>query len=356
MKNQLSLIAIAFILAITGGCQKNTISSNEPQEVVITGQVINKRNYDPNTVAIIINDVATGEQIRFLDDLDEEGNFEIRFERYYPQEIMLKYFSIWNVFTHPGDSIHIELDAEKMSSNDEIYKALKFSGDADKENEQLLIFDAWFSPIRKKDSKSNKEENRYLPEQYIAYRDSLRNEYHQIAEELIVNNKISEPINTWIHYEIEHDYFHNLVNYPRVHRYMNNYPRSWDVPVSYYDFYENANFNSEFILNSHLAKSFVNEYYVFYVGGKIGEELSAKGLVKDTIFSDGRTVPLWKIENLDLVNIDGIKRFSPKGIRQFVLNRYFISQLRYSADTEVYEKHMALINEEIKEPFLLANL
>ncbi len=29
MKNQLSSIAIAFVLAITGGCQKNTISSND---------------------------------------------------------------------------------------------------------------------------------------------------------------------------------------------------------------------------------------------------------------------------------------------------------------------------------------
>lgn len=352
------LLATIFIstIMLLGCNKKSPVSSNKPQEVIITGQILNKQNYLPNTIAIIINDVATGEQMQFLDDLDEEGNFEVKFERYYPQEVMLKYSSIWSVFVHPGDSIHIQLDYEKMSSNEDIHKALQFSGDAIKENMEISMFNAWFVPMRMKESNSKKEENRYSPEQYIVYRDSLRNDYHQIATEFIVNNKISEPISKWIHYEIEHDYFHNLVNYPRIHRYTNNYPKSWDVPDSYYDFFEDTNFDSEFKMNSQFATSFVNECFIFYVRNQIKKELIPQGLVKDTTFSNGRTAQSWKVENLNSVFVDGITKFSPRKITQFILNQHFISQLRHTADIELYEKYLSLINKEITEPFLLANL
>lgn len=356
MRYPILILASIFLLTLNVSCEKKSKSAHVPQEVIITGQVINKHHYDPNTVAIIINDVASGEQIKFLDDLDERGNFEIRFDRYYPQEVMLKYFNIWSIFTHPGDSIHIELDAEKMSSNEEIHKALKFSGDAIKENIAISKFNKWFVPARKKESNSKKEENRYSPEQYIEYRDSLRNDYHQSAKEFIVNNKISEPISKWIHYEIEHDYFHNLVNYPRIHRYINNYPKSWDVSDSYYDFFDDTNFNSEFILNSQFASSFVNECFIFYVRNQIKQKLIPQGLVKDTTYSNGRTAQRWMVEDFDSINIDGIERFSPIEIKQYMLNKYFVFKLRYNADTKTYEKYLPFINKEITEPFLLANL
>lgn len=356
MKNKILLIACALILVIAEGCNKRTNSSNVPQEVVITGQVINKHHYDPKTIAIIINDVATGEQIRFLDDLDEKGNFKFRFNRYYPQEVIIKYFSSWSVFTHPGDSIHIQLDALNMESNETVYRALTFSGDAIKENMEISMFNAWFVPKRIKESNSNKEENRYTPEQYIEYRDSLRNDYHQSSKEFIVNNKISETISKWIHYEIEHDFFQKLVNYPRIHRYINNYPKSWEVPHSYYDFFEDANLNFEFIVNSHFTNSFVNEYYIFYIQNQIKHELISQGLVKDTTLSNGRTDQRWMVENLDSVLIDGITKYSSLEMKQFMLNRYFVSKLRHNADTETYEKYLPLIEKEITEAFLLVNL
>ena len=337
------------------GCSKQTKSILEPKEVIITGQVVNKHNYDPKTIAIIINDVATGEQIRFLDDLDEKGNFKVKFERYYPQEVMLKYFSIWNVFVHPGDSIHIELDANKMESNETIYNALAFSGDAVTENQQLSIFNAWYSPLTLKESKSKIEESRYNPESYKQYRDSLRREYHEKANSFIKTNKISEPIKTWIYYEIENDYFHNLVNYPNAHRQFNNYTNDWQVPVSYYNFFLDAKFPLDFVVNSHLAKSFVNEYFIFYIRNNIDEELIQQDLVKDTILQ-GTKYQYWKVENLDSTFIEGIMKYSPNELKQFMLNRYFVSILRNNADTETYEKYLPLINKEITQPFLLANL
>ncbi|WP_299578186.1 TlpA disulfide reductase family protein [uncultured Sunxiuqinia sp.] len=356
MKNQLLILTSIFFLAINISCNKPTNSIQQPKEVTITGQVINKHNYDPKTIVIIINDVASGEQIKFLDDLDEKGNFEIKFERYYPQEVMLKYFSIWEIFVHPGDSIHIELDAEKMKSNETIYNALTFSGDAITENQQLSAFNAWFSPIRKKESQSRVEESRYNFEMYKQYRDSLRNEYQKESNEFIKANKISEPIKTWIYYEIEHDYIHNLVNYPRHHRQLNNYEKSWDVPVDYYDFFIESKLNSRFIANAHFAKSFLNEFFIFYVRGHIRQELITKGLVKDTIFPNGRTAQRWLVENIDSVIISGIDKLTPDEIKQYMLSNYFIMKQRQNSDTETYEEYLPLINKEIKEPFLLANL
>ncbi len=354
MKHVFILIVPFCILLINEGCNKKTVTSNKPQEVVITGQVINKRHNDPNTIVVIINDIATKEQIRYLDDLDEAGNFEIRFERYYPHEVLLKYSFIWNVFFYPGDSIHVVLDAEKLGSDKDIHHALAFSGDAVKENEQLSFINGWFSTIRKEESVS--EAGRYSPETYKQYRDSLRNLYHKEANDLIEAHKIWEPIKSWIYYEIERNYFNNLVTYPMIHRQIKNYPKNWEVPASYYSFFEETNFNSEFILNSNFAKSFVSYFYSFYIHNNIRRELTHKGLVKDTTFSDGRTAQLWKAKNLDSIMIDGINRFTPKGIKQYVLYNYFASKQKHQTHVETFGKYLPLINKEITEPFLLANL
>lgn len=354
MKTLILLFASCLILFTSVGCNKKPISLNEPQEVIITGQVIDKRHSDPNTIVLIIDDIATGERIQYLGDLDETGNFEIRFERYYPHDVLLKYNFIWSVFVHPGDSIHIELDTEKTGSDEDIYHALAFSGDAVKENEELSYINGWYSKIRK--SEPVLEANGYSPDTYKLYRDSLRTIYHNEAIDLIKVRNISEPIKSWIYYEIEYNYFHNLVMYPMIQRRLKNYQTNWDVPSSYYSFFEETNFNSELILNSGFAKSFISYFYTFYVHNNIRQELIPQGMVKDTTFADGRTAQSWKVENIDSVFIDGINRFTPKDIKQFLLYNYFVSKQKHQSDIKTYEEYLPLINKEITEPFLLSNL
>jgi len=354
MKTLILLFTSCLILFTSVGCNKKPISLNEPQEVIITGQVINKRHSDPNSIVVIIDDIATGERIQYLGDLDETGNFEIRFERYYPHDVLLKYNFIWSVFVHPGDSIHIELDTEKTGSDEDIYHALAFSGDAVKENEELSYINGWYSKIRKNEPVL--EANSYSPDTYKLYRDSLRTIYHNEAIDLIKVRNISEPIKSWIYYEIEYYYFHNLVMYPMIQRRLKNYPTNWNVPTSYYGFFEETNFNSELILNSGFAKSFISYFYTFYVHNNIRQELIPQGMVKDTMFADGRTAQSWKVENIDSVFIEGINRFTPKEIKQFVLYNYFVGKQKHQSDIKTYEKYLPLINNEITEPFLLSNL
>ncbi len=335
------------------GCQSNTKNFlDKSKEVVITGQVINRSDYQAKSIAIIINDVASGEQLRVVDDLDEEGRFEGRFERFYPQEVMIKYETIFNVFIHPGDSIHIKIDAEKLGTDEDKYYALSFSGDAVEENEQLSKFEAWFVPLRNKESDSRWEESNYGPERYIQYRDSLRKSYHQARIEFVKKNKVSKIIDSWIYYEIENDYFHNLVFYPIYHKKLNKYPASWEVPVSYYDFFKNLQLPIESVCNASFAKPLAGEYFMHYIRNKLQNELKSQGLVKDTIFSDGQTGHIWKGNN-DSVFIDGIERYTPKGIlRQMVFNWFFNYQLKNEMKVELFDKYSTLISNEIKETFL----
>lgn len=348
-----SLIALTFSSLIFTGCQSETKNFlNKSKEVIITGQVINRSNYQAKSIAIIINDVASGEQLRIVDDLDEEGRFEGRFERFYPQEVMLKYETIFTVFVHPEDSIHIKIDAEKLGTDEDKFHALSFSGDAVEENEIISKFLTWFIPLRNKESESRWEEKKYGPKRYVQYRDSLRKCYHKSRIEFSEKNKVSKIIDSWIYYEIEDDFFHNLVFYPISHQKLNKLPLNWKVPVEYYDFFENVQLPLESVCNARFARPLAGEYFMFYIRNKIQNELKSRGLVDDTIFSDGRTGHIWKVNN-DSIIIDGIEKYTPKGIfRQIVLNWFFTYQLKNEMKIDLFDRYSAIISNEIKEPFL----
>lgn len=349
-----SLFALTFSSLFLIGCQSETKNFlDKPKEVVITGQVINRSNYMAKTIAIIINDVASGEQLRVVDDLDEEGHFEGRFERFYPQEVMLKYETIFTVFVNPGDSLHIKIDAEKLGTDEETYHALSFTGDAIEENEQITKCQAWLSPLINKESNNSawKMKN-YNPDRYFQFRDSLRKFYHRTRIEFVEKNMISEIIDSWMYYEIEDDFFHNLAFYPFYHQKHNKYPASWEVPVTYYDFFNNVQLPIESVYNASFARPLASEYFNFYIRNKIQNELKQRGLVKDTISSDGQIVHIWKVNN-DSISIDGIIKYTPKGIfRQIVLNWLFTTQLKNEMKIDLFDRYSSIISNEIDEPFL----
>jgi thiol-disulfide isomerase/thioredoxin len=356
--NPMKLLFVLIISTIIiTGCQNNIKKNHDlPKVVVITGQVINRSSNDPKSIAVIIDDVASSEQIRVVDDLDKDGRFKSRFERYYPQEVMVKYNTIYEIFLSPGDSIHIIIDAKKQGTLEDCFHSISFSGDAVEENEQLKKFQEWFDPIKVKKSMNLIAESRYDPARYFQYRDSLRNSYHQSMIEFEKKNKVSPSITTWIYNEIEEDFFYNMWLYPMIHRRFNNYPPTWDVPVSYYDFFNKANITLESLSNAKLTKPFALSYYFFYTRNKIQEDLMIKGLVKDTILSDGKHERLWKVNN-DSIIIDGIKKYTPKGLlRQLVFNWFFGMKLRQDMNTDFFEKNSSLISQEIKEPFLVMPL
>jgi len=346
-------LSLLFIITFLSFCQSRKVPIfNNPQEVVITGQVINRLNYQAKSIAIIINDVASGEQLRVVDDLDEEGRFEGRFERFYPQEVMLKYETIFTVFVNPGDSIHIKIDAAKLGTDEGKFQALSFSGNSVEENEKISKFLAWFIPLRNKENNSLWEESKYDTKQYVQYRDSLRKYDHRTRIEFVEKNKVSKIIDSWMYYEIEKDFFHNLVFYPISHQKLNKLPPSWEVPVEYFDFFENFRLPLESVCNASFSKPLVQEYFIFYVRNKIQKELEGRGLAADTIFSDGQTDHIWKVNN-DSVIIDGIVRYTAPGIlRESVLNWYLTFQLKQKMNTDLYENYSTLISTEIKEPFL----
>ena len=351
------LFVLIISTIIIAGCQNNIKKNHDsPKVVVITGEVINKSRNDPNSVTVIIDDVASNEQLRVVGDLDKNGRFKAHFERYYPQEVMVKYNTIYEIFISPGDSIHIVIDAQKQGTLEDRFHSISFSGDAVEENEQLKKFQEWFDPIKVKKSMNHIAESRYDPARYLQYRDSLRNSYHQYMFEFEKKNKVSPSITAWTYNEIEEDFFYNMWIYPIIHRRFNNYPSTWDVPVSYYDFFKKANITLESLCNAKLTKPFASYYYVYYIRNKIQEDLMIKGLVKDTILSDGKHEQLWKVNN-DSIIIDGIKKYTPKGLlRQLVFNCFFGMKLRQDMNIDFFEKNSMLLSQEIKEPFLVLPL
>ena len=127
--NLVRTILFLFTILIFISCQsKIDIKSEEPtsKPVFITGKVLNHK-LDKNTITIYENEMFSGNQNTYVSLIDSLGNFQVKFNQYFPQDILVRYRNdAFPIIVHPKDSIHIVFDAEKMSDKDELAKSILF--------------------------------------------------------------------------------------------------------------------------------------------------------------------------------------------------------------------------------------
>ena len=137
MKITRNILILTFIV-LSISCTKNS-SSSEKQEVVITGK-IHQYNGKDTRLYFWYSQPGVKDSKELL-NIDAEGNFEYQIEGYIPLDAMLfegNTFANINFIYHPGDSIHIEFEAKDKELA--LLKTVKFSGDRDKTNNQIINF------------------------------------------------------------------------------------------------------------------------------------------------------------------------------------------------------------------------
>lgn len=323
----LFLIFISFLVSCA-----NNVDEDLPKEITIAGKIINyNRTSGKNVLTIYVNDNGRADQLSYSTRIDSLGYFNVKFERYYPQDVMISYKTNFRVIVHPGDSLYVEFNGDTRQRT-KIFETVKFSGNSSKLNEDLAIylknyFETRPSSIDRKNFKA------LSLEEYKNVQDSIRLSRIKYVEYFLEKHKPNKELETWINSSIEYSYFDNLLSFPEYSRY-DEYPSDWHV--EYFKFIESIPpISIESIIYSD-TRWLINQYL--------------SGYISRILFNFGGKL---KTTNFDSLMLNKIIELSPeKGlIKQLTLTEY-LNQCLSKYKLAAYEENQNLISENIDEIFL----
>jgi thiol-disulfide isomerase/thioredoxin len=329
---------ILFLLAVTLliSCGKKE-KINVAKVITIAGKVINHDvNSGKNILTIYINDNGRATQLNYATKLDSLGSFNVKFERYYPQDVMISYLTNFQVIVHPGDSLYVEFYGNTRQRT-EILETVKYAGDAALLNTQLSKYLKTYFETRPSSSFIHQNERLLNPNDYKKFQDSIKVARDIHRDQFIKKNNPSQELKNWINSDIQFSYYEQLLEYPDLHRKFNNLPREWRIEANYYDFIYNIKplYLDDLIYSD--SRWFINRFlneYVWDIAWNNADSISKK--------------------NADSLIFNQIIELSPqKGlIVQLTLNE-FINNGLSKYETKFYEKNETLINTLIKENYLI---
>lgn len=268
------------------------------------------------------------------------GDFQIKFNRYYPQDILVRYGDdSFPMIIHPTDSIHIVFDADKISDKDELAKTIQFSGSSADENSKLVVFHSEISKIFIPWEQYCLYEKEKSPDEFKSILDSLKTAKNEVANEFIQQG-VSKELEEWIRNEVDFDYYNCLARYPNDHAKFNNIDIYTVVPTSYYDFM-NIQISPEFLCNSK-SIGFVGMYRF----GRVTSLMIDEGKLYN---QNGRWTYKRDVNNAIINTI--LKNTSDTVLKEILIARQLYNMLGMREIKE-FEKHLSLFEETVKLPFL----
>lgn len=312
---------------------KNASMENSPEQITIAGKIVNYNSgSEKSNVSIIINDNGLADQINYLGKLDSAGNFNIKFTRYYPQDVMVSYKTNFRVIVHPGDSLYVEFDGS-TNQRTKIFETIKFGGQYEELNQNFATYLKNYFETRPTSQDRKDFKNLTLAE-YKRTQDSIKTSRTKYATRFISENNPSKELVTWIWTEINFSYFDNLLNFPDWSKFQ-KYPDNWHS--NYYSFVnEIPTITNRELIYSDL-RWFINQYHVSYVNR--------------SLFNFGGRI---KTSNIDSLRFKWIIDFVPDDglLEQLVLSEFINHYLR-KYKYELYESNLIKIEEKITEDFLI---
>ncbi len=337
-----TILVFSFVLLFTsftlGLDYKQVKLSSKP--VLITGEIMN-HSPENSTITVYTNDLLSGDQITFVSLIDSSGNFRIKFDQYYPQDLWLRYGNgALTLITHPNDSIHIKFDANNFLYPEKLSKTIQFSGDAVEINSKLIIFKTLLFQTYIPLEKYTQYEKDFSPSRFIKCLDSIKS-----VQETVINNFINDQnppteLKTWMHYEIVMDYNYKLAMYPYHNAKYNNLDYYDLVPLSFYDFM-NTTLPDEALINSR-SVDFISRYRF----GRVNALMIANGdLYKNNnewVFKGQANPAIFKVIQENTQN---------SSVQELLIARELYGMLD-KKELKSFETKLSLFEKTIKKPYL----
>ena len=334
-----AILTILFTFLILTAVVEGKACGNKPEEVTITGKVLNIIQ-DNALLTLVINRVAfPPEKIEI--DLDDSGSFSYSFASYIPSDVYISCGNYFYLLVNPGDSIHVEFDGKRKNFLEEI----KYSGDAIKLNQDASAFQNLFSSeglFANPDNYMSKirESN---PEEYSHFLDSCRLELSKLYASFIKHYNPDEKAKNWISTFLTKEYYYNYAFYPSIHSQLNDLKEAHsDVPEDYYNRLRKiGHVDASMTICTEALNSLINVYHYLYALKKTIDENNQ--FMGDTTKTE--------LEKWSLI-FDGVVKNTPDPLmRQMVITEMFVDKLNKS-DIELFEDKRKVIEEYVKAPYL----
>jgi thiol-disulfide isomerase/thioredoxin len=347
MKNLIYLIGIL----ITLSCSR--IPSNpkmnqydKPEKVTITGTI---RNFDSvkDEIQLGVNRIGFSSEVH-NSKLDSLGNFSVVFESYVPTDVWVTYKMNFLVLTRPGDSINVIFDGSSTSRAD-ILKTIKYSGDAEKMNQDAAIFQKmYYSDSNNNSFNESLQAKKNLDyKAYMEHIEAKKQKNNSLFTNFISEESPDEDTRIWAQTFIEQDYYEALAMYPFEHRMLNQLqPNEWTVPLSYFESLKNRfPINKDMLISGYALSGFVNKYNAY-----LSELLSNNKEIEKYKSDNGRINAPTAI--IDSIIVQNILNYTPDSlVKQMVLTEFFVQSIEAN-NVAFFENSSPVINQYITEPFL----
>lgn len=329
--------AICFLLLSLAFCL------NAQERVVIAGKVSN-----PDADVLYLK--ASPNRVGFLECeteqavLDNDGRFCVSFNTYISTDVWITYKANFLVMVHPGDSIYLEFDGSPKDRLD-VLETVKIEGSNAINNRLAVSFQKlWFSEKHYSNAhKVRDAQENFNGEQYKSLCDSIYKLDSYSVDSFIVANNVSDEFKRWATNNIKLGYYKDLLMYPGYHRSLNKIKaRDWSVGADYYNFFEpNFTLTPDDFISAFAIRFFINFYATYHY-----ELLLPK--FSHLIGSSNKNDHHF----MDSVYVDGLINLTKDSmLRALVLTENFSQSLEVS-DVKNFEKHEAVIQKYITQPYL----
>lgn len=338
-KYLLILFTTTFIIV---SCKQNTTDDySEPKEVIITGTIKNFEKYpDFDVVDLNVYNIGLSKEETFYGKIDSTGNFKIKFPIYFPQDVSISHRTWFQFLIHPGDSININFDAD-VDNNVDIYDNLKFSGDAAESNTQLAKYLKEYN-LNLLNYDYLKYHKELATNEFIAFRDSIKKAMNERRNKFIKDVNPTEEVKLWTYWNVEADYFNELLIHSYHYRESNNLQlKDWNYDDTYYSFLHTLDkFDENILINTSMSYLLSNYAVGFYFLDKLAQ-------IKDS------TVTFADFDSLLVFNIINYK--TSDIFKQIMLTNCINWDLE-KRSVILYEKYLTILESNINNPYLIKPL
>lgn len=206
---------LAFLL--TALLSASLLMAQSPERVVIAGQVEHFEEFPENAEVIFSVSVPLGFRADHNAKIDPDGHFHTSFEIGHPSEVVTGYGDNGYVKLpfRPGDSLFVRFDASAETKAD-WFQSIEITGNRPEYARQAVAFQEQYDAAQPDWQERERRQQDTVPENLLAYADSLRAQNEALAEAFIAEVQPDEAMQSWIRHMAYDSYFDLLSDYPNT--------------------------------------------------------------------------------------------------------------------------------------------
>ena len=261
------LATTVFIILIqVSACHvfEKSASEWEEKSVFISGEIINSSLGGDRTVKFIFRDLFDLNE-NIVAHIDENNYFQLSFPLAYPQDFYIEYGrgNLGTLFCSPGDSLHINVNAEYNRTSSDDSHFITYIGGTSKQTNILI------SEFLRKMPKANYIYSNYnaaieskSPHEYLIYIKEREKLYREFYDKFVSENQTTEIFKKWTLDRLKYESYFDLLYYAWYNTDINK--SSFEMPKDYFAFLETYDMNDSEIISMKHA-DFLKEYKSYVI-------------------------------------------------------------------------------------------